>query len=192
MARIGGYSARDTIFRCGHPGRSMYIPLLFALTFPACLLWAAATDLTSMTIPNRLSIILAVMFLPVALMLKPEWPFMLEHLGVGLLAFVLGIGAFALRFMGGGDAKLIAATALWFHFEGFIVFLVYVALAGGALTLLLLVARQHLQVFAPSLPGWGQKLLEPKGDIPYGLAICAGGLLAMPYSNLYPLLLAGG
>ncbi|MFT3998517.1 MAG: prepilin peptidase [Asticcacaulis sp.] len=166
----------------------MNLPLLFALIFPACLIWAAVSDLTTMTIPNRLSIILAAMFLPVALLLKPDLLFIAEHLGVGALAFVLGIVAFALRFMGGGDAKLIAATALWFHFQGFVVFLVYVALAGGALTLLLLMARQFLEIFTPTFPGWLQRLLQPKGDIPYGIAICAGGLLAIPHSNLYPLL----
>ncbi|WP_140984054.1 A24 family peptidase [Asticcacaulis tiandongensis] len=166
----------------------MTLPLLFALIFPACLIWAAVSDLTTMTIPNKLSIILAVMFVPVAVMLKPDLMFIAEHLGIGVLAFVLGIVAFALRFMGGGDAKLIAATALWFHFQGFLVFLAYVALAGGALTILLLVARQFLQIFTPVMPAWLQKLLEPKGDIPYGIAICAGGLLAIPHSNLYPLL----
>jgi len=166
----------------------MNLPLLFALVFPACLIWAAVSDLATMTIPNRLSIILAVMFLPVAIMLRPDLMFIGEHLGVGVAAFVLGIAAFALRFMGGGDAKLIAATALWFHFQGFIVFLVYVALAGGALTILLLMARQFLRIFTPVMPMWLQRLLEPKGDIPYGLAICAGGFLAMPHSNLYPLL----
>ncbi|MFT4089211.1 MAG: prepilin peptidase [Asticcacaulis sp.] len=166
----------------------MNIPLLLALVFPVCLVWAAVSDLATMTIPNRLSIILAVMFLPVALMVKPDLMFIAEHLGVGLAAFALGIVAFALRLMGGGDAKLIAATALWFHFQGFIAFLVYVALMGGVLTILLLLARQYLNVFTPVMPGWLQKLLQPKGDIPYGIAICAGGLLTMTHSNLYPLL----
>ena len=46
----------------------MLIPILFALVFPACLVWAAISDARSMTIPNRLTIGLAAAFLPVALL----------------------------------------------------------------------------------------------------------------------------
>ena len=34
------------------------------------------------------------------------------------------------------------------------------------------------------MPGWGQRLLQPKGDIPYGVAIAAGALMAYPHSAL--------
>ncbi|MDC7685161.1 prepilin peptidase [Asticcacaulis sp. BYS171W] len=164
------------------------IPLLFALTFPACLIWAALSDLKSMTIPNRLSITLALAFLPAALLLGLPPMIILQHLGIGAAGLALGILAFAFRVMGGGDAKLIAATALWFHPQGVLAFGLYTALAGGALSLVLLLGRQFLQIYTPTLPKWLQTLLKPNGDIPYGLAICAGGLLAMPHSDLYPLL----
>lgn len=166
----------------------MLIPYLFALVFPACLIWAAISDLRTMTIPNWLSLTLAVAFVPTALLLKAPPSLFLEHLGVGLTGFVVGFAAFAFRLMGGGDAKLIAATALWFSFKGFLVLIVYIALMGGALSILIIGARFFLSIYVPSFPAWAQKLLQPKGDIPYGIAICAGGLLAASHSDLYLLL----
>jgi len=167
----------------------MLIPLLFCLIFPVCLLWAAVSDLRSMTIPNRLSLILILGFFPAALLLGLPLMTILQHMGIGLAFLVLGFTLFAFKFLGGGDAKLIAATALWFPLDGSLVFLAYTALLGGAFTLLLLLARQFLQIYTPTMPVWLQTLLKPKGDLPYGVAICAGGLLSMSHSDLYPILM---
>ncbi len=167
---------------------SLLIPCLFALIYPACLVWAAVSDFSTMTIPNRLTLALAVSFAPVAAMLQfspAQWGI---HLGLGLAGLVLGMVLFSLRFMGGGDAKLIAAAALWLGPQGFMALLIYTALAGGALTLGLLFARKTFHPYAAGLPGVIGRHLEPKGDIPYGIAICAGGLLAIAQSDILPLL----
>jgi prepilin peptidase CpaA len=164
------------------------IPLLFALAYPACLLWAAKTDIESMTISNRLTLGLAAAFVPTALLLglTPEqWG---VHLGLGFAGLIAGMVLFAFRVMGGGDAKLIAATTLWLGVDGTVAFLVYTALAGGVLTLALMWARRNLAQMVPSLPGPLGRHLESKGDIPYGVAICAGGLLAISHADLLPLL----
>ena len=166
----------------------MLIPLLFALVYPACLLWAAKTDIESMTIPNRLTLGLAMAFVPAALLLgmtPAQWG---AHLGLGLAGLIAGMALFAFRVMGGGDAKLIAAATLWLGTDGTLAFLVYTALAGGVLTLGLMWARRNLAQLAPSLPGPLGRHLEAKGDIPYGVAICVGGLLAIPHTDLLPLL----
>lgn len=167
----------------------MLIPLLFCLIFPLCLLWAAVSDLRSMTIPNRLSLILILGFFPAALLLGLPLMTILQHMGIGLVFLVLGFTLFAFKFLGGGDAKLIAAAALWFPLDGSLVFLTYTAMLGGGFTLLLLLARHFLQIYTPTLPQWLQTLLKPKGDLPYGVAICAGGLMAIPHSDLYPILM---
>lgn len=166
----------------------MLIPLLFALIYPACLVWAAFSDLKSMLIPNRLCLILAVAFFPTALLLGLSPMAILQHTGIGFAGLVIGFAAFAFRVIGGGDAKLMAAAALWFDPTGALVFLIYTAIVGGVFTVLLVVARQYLQIYTPSMPQWLQTLLKPKGDIPYGVAICAGGFLAIPYGDLWPLL----
>lgn len=166
----------------------LLIPLLFALAYPACLAWAAKSDIESMTIPNRLNIGLALAFIPVALLVGLSWQDWGIHIGLAFAGLVLGMVLFAFRFMGGGDAKLIAATALWMGVDGFVAFMLYTALAGGVLTLGLLWARKNYAPFAGNLPASLGRHLEPKGDIPYGVAICAGGLLAMSHSDLLPLL----
>ncbi len=165
------------------------IPLLFALAYPLCLIWAAKTDIFTMTISNRLTIGLAVAFLPVGLMVNlslAQWGI---HLGLGFAGLIAGMILFALRFMGGGDAKLIAAACLWLGPNGCLAFVVYTALAGGALTLGLLAARKYGAVYAGMLPSVLSRHLEPAGDIPYGVAIAAGGLLAISQSDLLPLLI---
>lgn len=168
---------------------SLLIPALFALAYPACLALAAFSDFRSMTIPNRLTLALAAAFVPVALMLQFSPAMWGIHLGLGLAGLVIGMILFALRFMGGGDAKLIAAAALWLGGQGFVALLIYTALAGGALTLGLLFARRTFQPYAAGLPGVISRHLEAKGDIPYGIAICAGGLCAILQSDILPLLM---
>ena len=90
--------------------------------------------------------------------------------------------------MGGGDAKLIAAASLWLGLSGLMSFLVYTAIMGGVLTLGLLALRKGLQpymvLYPKYFPEWTQHLLKPKGDLPYGVAICAGGLMALPHSPM--------
>ena len=167
----------------------MLIPCLFALVFPASLVWAAITDIRSMTISNRLTISLAVTFLPVALLCHLSLAQFGLHIGLAFAGLVLGIVLFALRMMGGGDAKLIAAVCLWLGLHGTLAMLLYTALAGGALTLGLLAARKApIAAVTGALPQWVNRHLEPQGDIPYGVAICAGGLLAIGQCDLLPLL----
>lgn len=157
----------------------MNIAVVIACLYPLALLYAAFSDLTTMTIPNRLTLGLAVAFVPVALLTHLSLPGWGIHLGLGLAGLILGMVLFALRFMGGGDAKLIAAAALWLGFDGFIALLVYTAICGGILTLSLLALRQFFSLYGPKLPHWLGRHLEPKGDIPYGIAICAGGIAAI-------------
>lgn len=164
------------------------LAILFALAYPACLMAAAMTDLVGMTIPNRLTIGMALAFIPAAFCQSMGLETWGVHLGLGLAGLIIGMVLFALRLMGGGDAKLIAATALWLGWDGIPAFLIYTALAGGVLTLLLLGARQVLVVATPKMPPWLAQHMAPKGDIPYGIAICAGGLAAIWHSQFLNLI----
>ena len=164
------------------------IPSLFALVFPAALVWAAISDIRSMTISNRLTAGLALAFVPVAILCHLSLAQLGIHFGLALAGLAVGIVLFYFRAMGGGDAKLIAACCLWLGATGTLAMLLYTALAGGALTLGLLWARRNVAQFAHSLPASIGRHLEAKGDIPYGVAICAGGLLAISHSDLLPLL----
>jgi len=165
------------------------IPSLFALVFPAALVWAAISDIRSMTISNRLTAGLALAFVPVAILCHLSLAQLGIHFGLALAGLAVGIVLFYFRAMGGGDAKLIAACCLWLGATGTLAMLLYTALAGGALTLGLLGMRKApIAAVTGALPRWLNRHLDPKGDIPYGVAICVGGLLAIGQCDLLPLL----
>jgi prepilin peptidase CpaA len=158
----------------------MVIDLLRLTLFPAVMAFAASSDLITMTISNRVSIILAGGFLALALMGGMTTTEVLSHAGAGALVLVVSFGFFTCGWIGGGDAKLAAATALWLGFDYLMNYLVYASLLGGALTLLLIEFR-----LVP-LPGllagqfWAQRLHRKDGDVPYGIALAGAALLVYP------------
>ena len=137
---------------------------LLLVGLAAILVVAAAIDVRTFTISNKLNLTVALLaplyWLSVAL---PLWPDVGVHLAVSTGVFVLLAGAFYAGMMGGGDVKLAAALALWFSPQSTIKFLVLTSLAGGVLTLGVL--------------AWHRlKQREGRPEIPYGVAIAFGGL----------------
>ncbi|MNU53053.1 Type IV leader peptidase family protein [compost metagenome] len=158
---------------------------------PVLVVVAGLHDLITMKIPNWLSGLLILGFFPAALVLG--LPLTVVGLSVGLAFAALCVGAamFALRWLGGGDAKLLAAVTLWLGLQGALPFLLFTAMAGGGLCLVLILARAHLQFYTVNGPAWVGRLLEPKGDVPYGVAIAVGALLAYPASPLVRTFISG-
>jgi prepilin peptidase CpaA len=149
------------------------------MTFAAIMAFAAAMDLLTMTIPNRVSLALAAAFLVAAPLLGlPPGEFMM-HVAAGALVLVVGIVLFAVGGFGGGDAKLLAVGALWVGFDQLQLFLTLTALLGGVLAVIILKYRAHplLGVYAPD---WAMTLHKPGSGIPYGIAIAGAGLLVLP------------
>jgi prepilin peptidase CpaA len=158
--------------------------LVVVSVFPLLVLIAALTDATTFTIPNRLSAALALTFIPAALVIGLSPAAIGVCLVVGMAALVLGVAMFAAGWIGGGDAKLFAAAALWLGWPAVGPLLVWTAIAGGALAVGLLAARKATSPFVVRGPVWVGRLLEPKGDVPYGVAIAFGALAAFPASAL--------
>ena len=161
------------------------IQTLLLSLFPALVIVAALRDATSMTIPNWISLALVAAYAPAALAagVAPGVAGLSVALAVGALA--VGIGMYALHWIGGGDAKLFAAAALWLGPPGAAPFLLWTALAGGVLAVTLLSARRMASISGfPVRQPWIGRLLAPEGDIPYGIAIAAGALMAFPDSPL--------
>ncbi len=152
------------------------------LIFPLCMSIAAISDLLTMTIPNRVSLALAVSFLVLAPISGLSTVEIAMHLAGAGAVFFACFTLFALNIMGGGDAKLLAAAALWFGFDSSLIeFLVYVAFIGGAVTVLVILLRsQAITIMAMGLP-LPHSLTGAK-KIPYGIAIAIGGMLAFPSS----------
>lgn len=171
----------------------MTLAPLLLLAFPALSLWAAVKDLTSYTIPNWISLALVAAFLPAALAAGLDLPTMGLHLAVGFAALLAGMLLFALNWIGGGDAKLMAAGLLWMGPASAPDFLLWTALAGGALTLALLVLRRpQFAPLAAAGPAWIGRLADPAAGVPYGAAIAAGGLAAFASSPVAVSLLTAG
>ena len=148
------------------------------LVFPAGVIAAAIMDATSYTIPNRLCAVLALAFAPAALAAGLPLSTFLTCGGVSVAALCVGIGLFAAGVIGGGDAKLAAACLLWLGPAAALPFLLWTAVAGGVLAAALLFARRLPGLVAG--PGWMGRLLQPGGDVPYGVAIAMGALAAFP------------
>ena len=104
--------------------------------------FAASSDLLTMTISNRLSLVLAGGFFLLAVATGMSAPAIGMHLGAAALVLTVAFVFFTQGWIGGGDAKLAAATALWFGFDHLLDYLLYASLFGGALTLLLLQFRK--------------------------------------------------
>lgn len=158
---------------------------------PALVILAGLTDLTSMKIPNWISGLLILGFFPAAIAVGLPPLTITAHVGVAILALMIGMGMFALRWLGGGDAKLMAAVCLWLGFSGSGLFVLWTGVMGGLFCLILMFARSHVAPFVADGPGWVSQLMQPKGDIPYGVAIAAGALLAFPASPLLVAFAAG-
>lgn len=153
--------------------------------FPAVMIFSALSDLFTMTISNRISIALVAIFLPFAFWVGLPPQEIAIHLACGFGVLVLTFAMFAFGWIGGGDAKLAAATAVWMGWDQLGEFGIETALIGGALTLAILSARQM------ALPAWAarfewiMRLHDRESGVPYGIALAVAGLLLYPQTGLW-------
>ncbi len=90
---------------------------------------------------------------------------------------------FACGWIGGGDAKLAAATALWLGFGHLFDYLVYASILGGALTLLIVQFRTLPMPHILAGREWAERLHREGGGVPYGIALAAAALLVYPQTE---------
>ena len=167
------------------------VTLLLLSVLPCLVIAAGLRDLTTMTIPNWIPGLLILGFFPAAFMVGLSPMTVVAHVGVAAVALFVGMGLFAMRVIGGGDAKLMAAACLWLGVTGSGMFVLWTGVAGGVFCLMLMFARTQLRPYVQGAPGWIDSLLEPRGDIPYGVAIAIGALMAFPASALLTVFAAG-
>ncbi len=153
--------------------------------FPFCMAYAAVSDLLSMTIANRVSVLLVATFAVAAPFAGLDWATIGTHFatagGVLAVTFVL----FALGTMGGGDAKLLASTSLWFGFGmPLLEYMLTSAILGGALTMAILFYRNSAIAVYSGHVSFLQKIANNDEGIPYGIALGASGLITFPNSIL--------
>jgi len=165
----------------------LFSPLILAILtiFPLCMVVAAVYDLTTFTIPNKLSIALVIGFFVMALITGVSLGEIAIHLGVGFAVLLVGMGLFAMNLVGGGDAKFFAATALWIGWTPLLYYIVLFAIIGGAFSLLLLLFRQMILPEFLIRQKWIEKLHDRQSGIPYGVALAGGGLIVFPETTLF-------
>jgi prepilin peptidase CpaA len=158
---------------------------LIFVVFPFCMVFAAVSDMLSMTIANRVSLLLIAVFAVVAPLTGMDWSAYAWHFAAGALVLSITFALFALGAMGGGDAKLLAASALWMGMSPQLVaYAVYASIIGGLLTVLLVVYRGSPLSVLTGTNVFLRHFADPKAGVPYGVALGVSGLIVYPSTPL--------
>jgi prepilin peptidase CpaA len=158
---------------------------LAIVVFPALMTYAAFSDLFTMTISNWISIGLVAAFVLLALLFGSPPAAIGLHLAAGAIVLVVTFTLFAMGWIGGGDAKLAATTAVWMGFDHLLDYGLASAVLGGALTIFVLLFRRL------PMPGWARarawlmRLHDQDNGVPYGIALAAAGLILYPETRIY-------
>lgn len=155
------------------------MPLFYILVPFAVLPLCAMRDASSFKIPNRYVAVLLAAWLPAAFLAGMDIQAIGLSAALGAVALLAGFALFAARLLGAGDAKLIAASALWVGPSGLAAFVFATALFGGILAFALLKMRKaSLPAFALRY-GWLVELHGRERVMPYGVAIAGGAMFAL-------------
>lgn len=151
------------------------------VVFPFCMLFAAISDTLSMTIANRVPVLLVATFALAAPLTGMDWATYGWHFAAGGLVLAVTFGLFALGGMGGGDAKLLAATAVWMGLGvNLVSYLVTATFIGGLLTLAILLYRKSPLAAYTGHNRFLRHFADESVGVPYGVALGLGGLITFP------------
>jgi len=150
------------------------------LFFPFVMAYAAASDLVSMTISNKISLVLMAGFMIFAIWMDMDIVTIGWHWAMFGIVLLIGFTLFALGFIGGGDAKLVSSTALWLGWEHTMQYMLIFALMGGVMALVLLRLRSVPLPDRISGVDWIARLYRADTGVPYGVALGAAALFVYP------------
>ena len=154
--------------------------------FPLLMAYAALSDLLTMTISNRVSAALVVGFAGLALASGMSLATLLSvHLACGAAVLVLTFALFAFGWIGGGDAKLAAATAVWLGWVNLYDYGLTASILGAALTVGILMLRKRELPASLARQAWLVRIHTAGNGVPYGIALAAAGLTLYPDTALW-------
>ena len=151
--------------------------------FPAMMAFAASSDLLTMTIANRVSLILIGGFILLAGLGDVSGAQLLSHVTAAAAILAAAFVCFAFGWIGGGDAKLAATSALWLGFGHLFDYLIFASILGGGLTLLIVQFRALPLPQILAGQDWLNRLHRPDGGVPYGIALAAAALIVYPQTE---------
>jgi len=149
---------------------------------------AAVSDLFTMTISNKVSLGLIAGFLVLAAFSGMDLKTIGMHLLAGLAMLLISFAFFAKGWIGGGDAKLYAATAIWMGWPNLLEYTLIACLLGGALTIALLSLSKMPMPMVLTQQNWFNRLYTLEDGIPYGLALATGGIIIYPSTDIFLLI----
>jgi prepilin peptidase CpaA len=150
------------------------------LLFPALMAFAASSDLLTMTISNRLSLALAGGFFLLMIVTGMSLHAAGMHVAAATTVLVVAFVFFSQGWIGGGDAKLAAATALWLGFDQLLNYLIFASLFGGILTFAIMRFRLMPLPSALANQDWAKRLHRMDEGVPYGIALALAALMIYP------------
>jgi prepilin peptidase CpaA len=162
------------------------LELAVLVLFPVLMAYAAASDLLTMKISNRVSIALLCGF--VALALATGMPPMIlieNHIACGAAVLVLTFALFAFGWIGGGDAKLASATAVWLGWSNLFDYGLEASLLGAVLTVGILYWRKLKVPPVLATRSWIMRLHAAGNGVPYGIALAVAGLVLYPETAVW-------
>jgi len=152
---------------------------------PAALALAASIDIVTMTIPNPLCAAVAVGYFVLAVAVGVPFAVILVNLSCAGAMLAVMFALFSLGWIGGGDAKLAAATSLWLGWGTVFDYCATAAIYGGALTLVILLGRRFVLPTWLSRHEWIARLHDRKTGVPYGVALAAAGMMLYPHTQIW-------
>jgi len=162
----------------------MFLTEAIELTlFPAVMAFAASSDLFTMTIANRVSVVLVAGFGVLAVLTGTGATDVLWHAAAAISVLAVVFFFFTRGWIGGGDAKLAAATVLWLGFAHLADYLFYASIFGGMLTLLIMYFRSVPLARMFIGRGWAERLHRGDSGVPYGIALAAAALVVYPHTQ---------
>lgn len=148
--------------------------------FPLMMIFSSFSDLFSMSISNKVSLVLIIAFVIFALVIGMDLNTILWHFLTFIVVLTIGFTLFALNIIGGGDAKLAASTALWLGWAHTGPYILLASFIGGLLTLVILRFRSQVIPEKFNTMGWVLRLHDQKEGIPYGIALGISAMLTYP------------
>lgn len=156
--------------------------LLGFLFLMLCAVW---TDVRQFTIPNWIPGVMIALWLAAAPFLDLSWGQAGLALASGVGVLALGLVLWAPGWVGGGDVKLLAAGALWFGWPDIMTFLLMTVVAGGVLSVVLVLLRSAARMVPSASPVLSVGVLAPGKPAPYAVAIAAGALITLPQASVF-------
>ncbi|MGL4635750.1 MAG: A24 family peptidase [Beijerinckiaceae bacterium] len=167
----------------------MLMSLILLCLLPLLFIYACFSDLFEMRISNRTCLAVLALFLTFAGLSGMPLADFGWHLLAGFAVLVISFTLFSFGWIGGGDAKLVAAVAVWLGFGQLWEYVAISSILGGMLTLGLLVLRRHPLPSQVAELAWVQRLHSPTSGIPYGIALGIAALMLLPHSTAWQALI---